>query len=207
MHESRYFAFALEPVCFISNPEIRIDRKCHSEAAGHCITSKGLKGTDGYLALTSPSSWSIDFSPQRPSLKSIYLICWSFEHFFRSLYSYLLFCWFCLSLLWFLHKVQYLAGCPLTSAFIFFFFLLTSQRLLFKAVISVCWWIGWFVRDLYIFPWPCQASSIGWSQTKGLLLGLKLDCACIDKKKRKEKKRQFQSHTETMIQKCYKHWI
>lgn len=120
MHESFYFAFALEPVCFISNPEIRIDRKCHSEAAGHCITSKGLKGTDGYLALTSPSSWSIDFSPQRPSLKSIYLIRRSFEHFFRSLYSYLL---FCLSLLWFLHKVQYLAGCPLTSTFSFVFFL------------------------------------------------------------------------------------
>lgn len=56
MHESRYFAFALEPVCFIGNPEIRIDRKCHSKAAGHCITSKGLKGTDDYLALTSPSS-------------------------------------------------------------------------------------------------------------------------------------------------------
>lgn len=56
MHESRYFAFALEPVSFIGNPEIRIDKKYHSEAAGHCITSKG---TNGYLALISPSSRSI----------------------------------------------------------------------------------------------------------------------------------------------------
>jgi len=100
MHESRYFAFALEPVCFMGNPEIRIDRKCHSKAAGHCITSKGLKGTDDYLALTSlPAVEAFTFSFQHPSLKSIYLIRRSFEHFFSGLYLYLLFCWFCLSLL------------------------------------------------------------------------------------------------------------